>query len=1617
MSDKLSKRAQSTQLQNLLIVDPNPCGSSVINVEDLSISVELEVFRRSDDIIIFDNTTANTTQQENGTLSETTRISFIDGSGEEQKSLTTSYTDLNTRFVNSQPELQTLGIETIDITFNTSYTPIVKIKFKDIRGKLFEMGPNSPYGFLFRMPYPIFYLTIKGYYGKPVTYPLHLLKFNGALDGETGSFIITCEFIGYTYAFLSDLLMGYLRAIPYTTRGESLINKEFDNFVRYDQLSNTISELNKFVSKFKENDEKLKALTIYQDLAEKLDKISGIVKGQITTLEKRRTVVGSDLVVYSDEPITQNFIRNWSNTVLSLVDEYNDFTKQIKGSTFELDKSDFILDNSGVYIEGFKTRSFYDTVNGEIDRRFVRFKSFNSFQQNSQVVKKKYERFIETGNEEKDKLIESNYDEFIKILKQSPFQSLPTATPSGKDFNLIDVRLIIKKIDILRDQINEELISNKNLVTNDFLGKLSDFFNEQGIGFDGSIGSFFRIICRHVDLFVSVLRDLGTSIKMDYDKGDRTIQNSNKENFTEFEDDNSSTIKIKAFPEYVEKEDGALVEKWLGSNPKFSDFKEVLFVDDFLNSLLKRAQKDQEFLDNVSKNSKGWYPVNPLETVAADSTNINPWLIPNNETEIFLAKLLFQRMVLFLGYTNSNITDEEINQMAKIEARQMYKAILNNLVRKSIVTDNTEIIGTNGKINQWRKQLSDNFSQNLKNVDGKLYYYHQNFEYSDNQLEEGVNVYIPIQQDLTSIKSSFNLLGNLEYRISETKPFVSSVVSNIPEVEGSPETEEETFIKIITSNEYNKTFIYDYDSDLDINPVTKSFKNKDVNILNINKPYGGKYRTHEFLNYEHNVAGNIPLFLDFYEGGNDIVNGFRTINEFEYDTFIESNDTFIYQPDARKFENDVDKENLANIYDKSTLKDKIITNYKNQKPNDRTYKFQPTFKSDNKVFNLFGSEFYYRQSVYGRALLFLHTIPFRGMGGKGIGLLERDTDKGLLQGKDIKYFNERGGFVSVPYVWVLFLGALLYREKNENDILVFGDNSNSFIPRINEVIEVPKNAYLIGRNNRTEIQGLNLEFINSFSDITNYDIEYNNIIQKLPDSVKNEFILQFESFVNNDWEILRARLEIFADTATPAQRLSAWENLGNQLNTGVIRNDVPSNYFIVSPEKEKSNFILDLRDGSDAQLELIDLLFDKRIIINSTYRIWQGLESRYAPISFPETQAVNYLETFFNEFKQLNTTEVIDPIEERKKTLFNTNNDDDIKLSIYKNLKSIYDKWIVGIPKNQKGTVTNNLYDKFSFLDRAYVDISEKFKVAPTTFVNYWKDNTNISFYNFIARVLRDNNFDFIPLPTYINYSDKEDVRNIFEPFRFNEVEPTRGPQFICMYFGEQSNKLDIDKTSKFKKNDTWSIDVKCNGDNITVNNSSELPDDFVSGSTKVPYFLVNYADQNQSLFKTFNLDQSEFTETQESLEIIDAISNQNRNNSIGQNLFDIYNNRAYSCEVEMLGCAQIQPFMYFQLNNVPMFDGAYNIINTRHSIKANHMTTWFKGVRIRAVKTKMIDDRTLYTHLINNLNEVSKEGATLSSINKETVGNIKSSNIEPAITNDGTPNETEIINGIIVIE
>ena len=109
-----------------------------------------------------------------------------------------------------------LGITQINITTNTSFIPSVKIELEDVQGKaLFQLGNNSPYAAFFNLPYPPFYLTLKGFYGQAVRYQLNLEKFNARFNSISGNYQVSLEFRGYKFNILNEIAMGHLLAVPH----------------------------------------------------------------------------------------------------------------------------------------------------------------------------------------------------------------------------------------------------------------------------------------------------------------------------------------------------------------------------------------------------------------------------------------------------------------------------------------------------------------------------------------------------------------------------------------------------------------------------------------------------------------------------------------------------------------------------------------------------------------------------------------------------------------------------------------------------------------------------------------------------------------------------------------------------------------------------------------------------------------------------------------------------------------------------------------------------------------------------------------------------------------------------------------------------------------------------------------------------------------------------------------------------------------------------------------------------------------------------------------------------------------------------------------------------------
>lgn len=120
-----------------------------------------------------------------------------------------------------------LGITSINVRVGMSFIPSVTIQLEDVQGRaLFQLGDNSPYAAFFNLPYPPFYLTLKGYYGQAIRYQLNLEKFNARFNSFSGNYQVDLEFKGYKFNILNEILVGHLLATPhmYSTRYDLSVN-------------------------------------------------------------------------------------------------------------------------------------------------------------------------------------------------------------------------------------------------------------------------------------------------------------------------------------------------------------------------------------------------------------------------------------------------------------------------------------------------------------------------------------------------------------------------------------------------------------------------------------------------------------------------------------------------------------------------------------------------------------------------------------------------------------------------------------------------------------------------------------------------------------------------------------------------------------------------------------------------------------------------------------------------------------------------------------------------------------------------------------------------------------------------------------------------------------------------------------------------------------------------------------------------------------------------------------------------------------------------------------------------------------------------------------------------
>ena len=220
---------------NLMFIDPNSVISNGI-IEQREVQPENLVMYVDLEADLIPRTTLISGGKENQVLSIAKgNFNFLQkqGGGDYDTTWTDAYTN-RTENYNSDPKAepsyrnsddtgQSFSIDNIQIKISgMNFVPQIQIRFIDVRGKtLFESPENSPYKAFFHLPWPIFYLTVKGYYGKAIKYRLHLIKFSSRYNSGNGNMEIDTSFVGSTYAYLNDIPLDGILYAPYLYKIET----------------------------------------------------------------------------------------------------------------------------------------------------------------------------------------------------------------------------------------------------------------------------------------------------------------------------------------------------------------------------------------------------------------------------------------------------------------------------------------------------------------------------------------------------------------------------------------------------------------------------------------------------------------------------------------------------------------------------------------------------------------------------------------------------------------------------------------------------------------------------------------------------------------------------------------------------------------------------------------------------------------------------------------------------------------------------------------------------------------------------------------------------------------------------------------------------------------------------------------------------------------------------------------------------------------------------------------------------------------------------------------------------------------------------------------------------
>lgn len=1660
---------------NLIYIDPNSVLSDgkvlqrQVEPENLVMYVNLEA-----DLI--PRTTLISSQGENTLISIADgMLSFVqkkDG-GDFDTKWTDSFFEYTEKkdgeFYQNDKTGQSFGITQIKIDIKgMNFVPRIDINFTDVRGKtLFESPENSPYKAFFHLPWPIFYLTVKGYYGKPIKYRLHMVSFNSKLNSSNGNFDINTTFVGSTFAYLVDIpLEGILNApymfsVPYAEKGKyNDLTKTYDVVLK--KTSRGYVVLKSIIQEYKQkgllpSDFPVKTLKEVITLARSLDKL----------LEQK---LFNEIVDYN---------------VLAGLKEFNkdigDFVSSLKMwrkkylSTVTLPKID-----ENIYYELSSDKSSTKIIDGPNETSTLEHLIKNNINKldNNQAFGKN--RKIKT---DKNFLIKTNIVSFDSLNNIKDFYVVRNVSEFEKDGNPrvgVNFDEILKRI----RQSEKDFIEQSTKISDETQRLMNKIIKDEslsGIGFEPTIRNLVGIVLANADTYIRLLKDVHLNAFNIADERKKIIKNFSDESVGE---------SIYPWPEIKKQNEGSRNNVLV--YPGTLEMIPKLFSND------KRLWPEIDFVENfqrISTNKEDNLDQNQVDEVInyIFETDIDKNLKKDISTFTYLSGV-----VPYFNKTLDSILYE-------IWERGKYITMLDSFNNKSIIEiAMAEYENLENQINEDYDLISI-LNEKIKSVNDLeslmigispflRYPYLQDqlptTEYIKNTLEKSYLIEKFVKDNKTSTKQdSFpNLKENLRTYISEeyrTKiyPFNSSTYLSYINKKSFTKNELKvnnliqinTIDGFLTSPISNEIWIKD---NLNKNLFYNTIKFSDQRKHILNTPYFHKQIYSDFFNERvigkyassaYLLLNSLP-FKDLddtisYDGKSTLMSSlFREINAthfipyhlilkwgsiyHRYKTYI-NDGVDIIEDIAKPIDGDLFFDNMSGrtYYIPTGILNNILTY--------ETIERTPTNKTNIGVNPFYHSIFHevvntytffdpligpdsYTQSIVSGILKTKDKSMIDGLGWTSF------VDNSKFDIEDKRYtLLPSNGFCEYPDLTDYYKSEqenyrILWESENQMNIVT--EYSGVTFPSYNQYFKDITNEYLLSSNNKKvldliatfkpeileEFETMFLDFaskkLNEETEYNPYNVKYYNfqiflksivsvdkldqdsttLVDELTRKIQERQTRNLENITN---DILNNN-NLIKLTISNSKEIDAYY-LGGYVNSGVEN-------FSVNPYNGVENTdLIELYLGEDMDayyqdfFSMSDIEMSEENILNFRFIIYiyagyikagypnnrtsfndylknEILEKKSDLITESKGQTERfklYLNTLINQFKNLK--KLSDDIYSQELNIDIGYGDDILKLELYNLFKSFNDKWIAGNSIGQK-----LLLEEFLFLDKANMDIGDIAYLDMRRIVSIMDqpNKSKMSLYNVLNLLIKDSGFDIRVLPAYVNFYGTNLTRNknkimpsktvageLFGTFLDVDYRDST-PKAILQYIGPTSKHLDLTSFDKKYKYNDDGVDISNTTNNPIIITPEAFRDVDFNKSNKVVAFEVSFGDQNQSMFKDIQLDQSSVKNTTESFEVLERMGNSEAGSSTAQidiGLFDIYRQVSYGCDVTSMGNAMIQPTMFFHLKNVPMFKGSYWITEVSHTIVPGKFETTFKGSRIplkslpNPKDSFMASYRTLFDNLV----------------------------------------------------